>query len=105
MSEEPKELAGAKNDDGKIRYDLLPWHFLEQVAKAMTYGANKYGAYNYRKGLVWSRQYAACERHIQSWRSGEDIDPESGLPHLALATANILMLMDGQRGNYGKDDR
>ena len=37
----------------------------------------------------------ACHRHLQAWWSGERLDKESGLPHLAHAVCCLLFLMWG----------
>lgn len=71
----------------------------------MMFGQEKYGRYNYRKGLEASRLVAAASRHLKKWFDGEDIDPESNLNHIAHAMANCLMLLDLDRLGNLKDDR
>jgi hypothetical protein len=85
--------AGKKFDTGKLRWDLIPIEYVEDVVKVLTFGAAKYGANNWQKvedGL--SRYYAALMRHIVAWKRGETDDPESNLPHLAHAMCNILFI-------------
>jgi len=96
-----------KNDSLKIRTDLLPPWALLDIAEIMTFGANKYSDYNYRNGngLNWSRVYAALQRHILAWYTGEDLDDESGKSHLAHAGCCLIMLMDLVDHEKGKDDR
>ena len=96
-----------KNDrqDGKVRLELLPVGPLRELARVMGYGANKYGEHNWREGLEWSRYYGAAQRHLFAWLEGEEIDPESGLPHLAHATTNLLYLLEFSRTGRGVDDR
>ena len=36
----------------------------------------------------------ACLRHINLHRRGEEVDPESGLPHLAHAVACLMFLLE-----------
>lgn len=97
----PEEQQGANNnncakkyDEGKLRYDLIPPEFTEQVAIILTYGALKYGDNNWQ-GLdnFNDRYYAALERHLQAWRKGEENDQESGFSHLAHAATNCLFLL------------
>ena len=99
---------GHKNDQGKLRYDLIPVWPLEQVADVMTYGAKTYGDHNWRQGLKYSKLYAAAQRHMNAfWQGGEE-DEDSGLPHLAHAAANMLMLLEYCHRGYddlGLDDR
>lgn len=75
------------------------------MAKVMTMGANKYGDYNWLKGMDWSRLYDAQSRHMNAWVRGINIDDESGLNHLAHAAANCLMLLEYELRKLGKDDR
>ena len=88
---------GVKFDQGKDRWDLMPWQELGDVAKVFTYGAAKYGDRNWEKGLKVERLFAAAMRHISSVANDEELDPESGLPHLAHATANLLMWLNVQK--------
>lgn len=89
---------GKKFDEHKPRWDLLPVYPIEEAVKVFTFGAKKYGDNNWRKiENPHDRYYAALMRHIIPWRKGEIIDPESGLPHLAHAIANLVILMEYYR--------
>ncbi len=83
-----------KNDAIKVRMDLLPFKAIEMLGKVMTYGANKYADHDWRKGIKHSRRIAAMLRHAFALAGGEDIDPESGLPHAAHVMANAGMLLE-----------
>lgn len=88
------EGEGRKLDDGKERYDLLPFAALREVVRALGYGAGKYGDENWRKVERARRRYlAACFRHIIAWQQGETNDPESGLHHLAHACCCCLFML------------
>ena len=92
--EDPGEERGNKNDEGKLRYDLLPSKELEKIVKVLTFGAEKYGAGNWQ--LVESareRYTAGLMRHLEKYRQGEEIDAESGLEHLAHLATNAMFLM------------
>lgn len=84
---------GVKYDQGKLRWDLMPLREMEQVVEVFTYGAQKYGDRNWEKGIALDRLYAAAMRHITAKQKGIEVDEESGLDHLAHATANLLMWM------------
>lgn len=94
-----------KFDSDKVRMELLPPAALEQVAKVFTYGARKYSEENYLLGTNYRRYCGAVLRHTWAFMRGEDMDPESGLSHLAHAACNCLMLLELLRVNTGKDDR
>lgn len=97
---------GTKYDYDKPRYDLLPVEALEQAVLVYTFGATKYSAHNWRKGITYSRLYSALQRHISAFWRGENLDPETGLSHLAHATFNVLALLQFQlEGRSNLDDR
>ena len=83
---------GARYNDNKPDYSLIPMHLLEDTARVFMYGSKKYAAWNWCKGMKWSVPYACALRHLFAWFRGEECDKESGLPHLAHAMCNILML-------------
>jgi Domain of unknown function (DUF5664) len=83
--------SGKKHDNGKARMILLAPKGIEEEANVMSFGASKYGDYNWRKGIHLSRYISASLRHIFAVVRGELNDPESGLPHLAHAKANLGM--------------
>ena len=63
------------------------------MAKVYGYGAEKYAPNNFRKGYNWSLSYNSLLRHVMLSEEGEDIDPESGLLHLAQAAWHCLTLI------------
>ena len=81
-----------KLDAERPRMDLLDPDFLVGVSKVLGFGAQKYAAHNWRLGLDASRTYAALLRHLTSFWNGEDLDPESGLPHLYHAACMLMFL-------------
>ncbi len=90
-------MSASKHDTGKVRVGLLPADVLLLVARVLTFGAVKYGARNWEKGLGWSRIHDALGRHLLAWQMGERYDPESGLPHLGHATCCMMMLAEAER--------
>lgn len=110
MKDDPKyikdEVGGAFRADGaKLRYDLVPPLPLEDVARALTFGAEKYTEHNWANGMQWSRCYGSAMRHIQSWWQGEDVDPESGLNHLTHAICNLMFLRQYAEDQIELDNR
>ena len=73
---------GDKFDTDKNRYELLSPTALDGLTKVLTHGAKKYKDRNWEKGIKWSRVFGAMMRHSWAMWKGEDIDPESGLPHI-----------------------
>ncbi len=89
------EKHGRKHDDGKARWDLMPWRQLADIVDVLTHGAVKYPPGNGWKRIenAEDRYFAAMMRHLQAWRGRDYIDRSSGLTHLAHAGACILFLM------------
>jgi len=94
-----------KADQSKPRVELLPGRVLADIAEVLTFGAEKYEDNNWRKGFDWSRMYGAALRHLLAWSEGEDIDPESGLPHLSHALCCVMFLQEYSHSFAGTDDR
>ena len=80
----PKDRVGTN----KAGMSIVPIRVVAELGVAMTEGALKYGPYNYRESGV-----------------GEDIDPDSGLSHVAKAIASLAVLRDGMMQGNWTDDR
>lgn len=95
-------------DSHKPRVDQLPPRSLEEIAKVFAYGAKKYGEHNwaqYANDWKWGQLIGSLLRHVFAWMRREDLDRESGLPHLAHAGCNILMLLELILNGKGIDNR
>jgi hypothetical protein len=103
-SESPK-AEGIKFDQNKRRVDLVPTEAINALADVLTAGAVKYGEHNWRHGMDWSRVYGAAQRHMLAFWGGDDIDEESGMPHLWHALTNMAFLVSYQALSVGRDDR
>lgn len=90
MSDAP---VGLHLDDGKSQVDGMDPAFVLAIGDILTYGAKKYQKYNWTRGIKYTRIYASALRHMLRWYGGEDIDPESGLPHLSHAATNLMFLV------------
>jgi hypothetical protein len=98
----PKDAIGAD----KIPMHLWPTTATALGSMALLDGALKYGRSNYRAiGVRASIYYDALIRHLHKWFEGEDIDPDSGLPHLAHVLACAGILVDAQAAGKLTDDR
>jgi len=97
--------SGARFNDGKPDFSLIPLCTLEDEARVWAYGKRKYAAWNWAKGMQWSVPLGCIMRHLAAWQRGEDIDPESGLPHLAHVSCNVRMLTLYAKTFQEGDDR
>lgn len=95
LKDSPQAGPGLKYDNGKAAFALLPPFALLEVAKVLAHGASKYGPRNWSlvKDHV-DRYLSACGRHINSYQSGQVIDSETGLNHLAHAVCSLLFILD-----------
>jgi len=85
-----------KYDNDKAPLALIPPEIQIKMAEVLGFGAEKYGAWNWRNDgdkTDWSRSYSSIQRHLNSFWSGEDFDPESGKEHLAHALTQIAILL------------
>ena len=78
-----QQLEGKKDDQDKVRLDLLPLDALWTVGEVYTLGVKKYDDWNWAKGLKYSRVIAALLRHLFKWVMGETYDQQDGQHHLS----------------------
>lgn len=106
MSSSPTK-EGVKFDTGKVRYELLPPEFLEETAKVLTFGAQKYEDRNWELGMSWSRVFGALMRHLWAWWNPfvSSTDEETGLSHLSHAACCIAFLIAYEKRNSGTNDK
>jgi hypothetical protein len=89
-------------------YALIPWEAMDEVARVYNAGAQKYAAHNWRRGYEWSKSFSAACRHLFAFWRGEEIDPELGTRHLAMAIFHLLGMLSFSldKDKYGEyDDR
>ena len=96
---------GYKHDTEKVQMSLADPIALHALCTVLTHGAEKYGAYNWLEGMDWSRVYDAALRHLNAFWNGEDIDPESGFPHVDHALCNLMILTRYTRTHQKLDNR
>lgn len=85
---------GKKYDQGKLRYDLIPFIALDEVVKVLGHGAQKYGDHNWQLVERAEDRYpAAALRHLSAYLQGEECDPESGINHLAHAVCSLMFVL------------
>lgn len=92
----------AGNDE---RYDLIPAEPLRLLARHYSVGAKKYDDDNWRKGYDWKLSYAAMQRHANQFWAGEDIDTETGTPHIIAVAWHAFALAEFQQIHPEFDSR
>jgi hypothetical protein len=96
---------GRKDDQEKIRLELIPPSLITAVGTILTFGANKYQARNWEKGIAWGRVFGALMRHLWAWWRGEKADPETSKSHLWHAACCITFLIEYETTHTELDDR
>ena len=93
------QLPGTKYDKQKIQYSLIPPHALQEVARNLTAGLQKYKERDNWKKVPGAKQryLDALYRHLEAHRRGELYDEEStaeNMLHLSAVVVNALFLME-----------
>lgn len=98
----PKDILGLK----KPPLRLIPPTALIYLSRVMGFGASRYGPYNWRKKKVrYSVYIEAAWRHLLQALDGEEIDPESNMPHMAHVMACAGIVLDAKATGNLVDDR
>ena len=98
----PKTALG----EAKPKISDTPTIGIREMGRVHSMGAEKYTRFNWRGHRVSSSvYYDAAWRHMSAWFDGEDLDPESGLSHLAHVMACMNILLDAQAHGKLNDNR
>jgi hypothetical protein len=96
---------GVKFDQDKPMMHLIDSYAAEQLALVLTFGAKKYAANNWRKGLAITRLVGAALRHLFALLGGQTNDPETGLNHAAHAMCCCMFIVWTMKHRPDMDDR
>lgn len=98
----PKDRVGIR----KAPTSTVPTSVTYAIGLGLLEGARKYGRHNYRVvGVLGSVYTDAAKRHIDAWWEGENLDPDSGLSHIAKAMSSLAVLYDAMVNDKLVDDR
>lgn len=110
-STNPKDAVGRKKD----LISLVPAEGIRGISRAMRYGAYEakrtdgksgYGPFNWRTTPVRLSVYVdALLRHSLALADGQDLDPDSNLPHEDHIGANVCIIKDARKHGTLIDDR
>ncbi len=87
-----KGYKGSMDDDRKVPLTLVWPGFIRGVARVLRFGMRKYSRGNWMRGMSFSEVIDAMKRHIEAIERGEDIDPDSGEPHVDHIGCNAMFL-------------
>jgi hypothetical protein len=92
-------------NSGKLRWALVPQSALTPMVRTLEFGAEKYDAHNWKKGLSITEICESLKRHLDAFMEGEDNDPESTLSHIGHIQCNALFLSWIMENKPDFDDR
>tara|TARA_R110000796_G_scaffold231853_8_gene349950 strand:+ start:4524 stop:4877 length:354 start_codon:yes stop_codon:yes gene_type:complete len=87
-----KKKSGDRFNKAKPQWSLVPQSALLPMVQVFEFGAKKYEACNWMKGLSIREICESLKRHLDAFMEGEDIDLESGLTHIGHMQCNALFL-------------
>ena len=84
------EEKGQRFNEGKLKWSYVHFGSLEPMVQVLMFGAKKYAPHNWMKGLDKIEILESMQRHLAALFAGEEIDPESGLPHMGHIQCNTM---------------
>jgi hypothetical protein len=77
----------------KTRIDLLPAAAIKACGLIMAHGATKYGTTGTWANQPLEYHLERLHRHLNAFQTGEELEGESGLHHLAHAAVRCLFML------------
>lgn len=103
---DPDENASRDNEGkAELSYMLEFPYACEAVSAVAAFGNEKYSRGNWMKGFPQLQLIDSLQRHLMAYTNGEDLDPESGLPHLSHVAWNAMVLIENAERYPIKDNR
>lgn len=102
---EEKAQEGARFNEGKAKWGLVPQSALLPMVKVLEFGAQKYAAHNWMKGLSIVEICESMKRHLDAFMENQNNDPESGISHIGHIQCNAMFLAWMMENRPDLDDR
>ena len=81
-----------KQDAEKLKLTLVDPDFIEEFTKVLMYGANKYDENSWKYIFnAKERTVNSILRHLLEIRKGNEVDKESGYPHILHAATQCMI--------------
>ena len=108
INDEIKSETARRDNKDKPRFSLVSVDALWDLVEVLEFGAKKYDADNWKKGMSYKSVLDSLYRHLLAILDGDDYDPESGCKHIGHVLCNAMFLSHymNDAKKYGKfDDR
>jgi hypothetical protein len=94
-------MEALRKNQNKLNWSLIDYKSLTPMVEVLQFGVVKYthvdengktitGRDNWKLGLKQTELQDSMMRHLVAIMSGEEIDPESGLPHIGHLMCNAM---------------
>lgn len=102
-----RPVTGLRANTGKPELSMMleAAKAVEGLSRVLMYGRDKYSRGNWLGGLGHMSIVDCLMRHLTAYVSGENLDEESGLPHVDHVLANALFLSQMTKTRHDLDDR
>ena len=96
----------AKDTKGKPKLSYIPYEAMVRIAEVRQFGVDKYGDDTCWRQVDQRDFLDAALRHIYKHLDGVDVDPESGLTHVAHAATSLILALGlkAPRRQYTSDE-
>ena len=100
-------MSGERHNNGKPKLSMVleANNALRGAAQVLMMGEKKYSRSNWKKGLKQTEVVDSLMRHLLQYMNGENLDPESTLPHVDHILVNALFLAEMAHAYPQFDDR
>lgn len=107
LTTHPQNETGAQREKlNQLPYDLVPFiEIAEAYSRVAEFGAQKYDAWNWSKGLGRVQIICSLLRHTWAYMRGEDRDQDSGLLHTDHILWNAVALSHATHHDINDDRR
>jgi len=99
------KTTGDRFNAGKLKWSLVDFESLEPMVQVLEYGAKKYSAHNWKRGLKTTEVCESLLRHLFAYLNGEDVDAESNCSHIGHIQCNAMFLAYMVKHRPDLDDR
>jgi len=96
---------GGKKEVKLEAFNLIPPEALEALSRVFGVGSVKYRERNWEQGYSWGWSFASLMRHAWKFWKGEEVDEETGLPHIMQAAWHCIVLYTFSIHHRNFDDR